>query len=430
MPEITFPSDFLWGAATSAHQVEGDNRLCDWWAWEQAGRVKERSGLACDHYRRFREDFDLAVQLGHRAHRFSIEWARIEPEEGRFDEAVLAHYRDVLEALHQRHLEPIVTLHHFTSPQWLAAQRSWMNPKVIDYFARYTQRVVEALGDQVRYWITINEPMVYVHMHYIEGSGPPGPQPFKHALRVIEHMIRAHAESYRVIHAGPGGAQARVSVAACYPLFVPCRRWWPLDYMSSLLTNRMFNAAFLETLTQGRWFVPGMGMWRIPQARQTLDYVGVNYYTRYFVRCGLTASTWMGQTCELTRHPHPVKEYSDMGWDIYPAAFTTVLRRVGRLGLPIIVTENGTWVEDDARRWQFIAVHLAAMAEAMAHGAKVIGYQYWSLLDNFEWARGFGPRFGLVEVDYKTQARRIRQSGLRYAQVCRTNRLNDVAAPG
>src|SRR3989338_5905556 len=252
--EFVFPEDFLWGAATSAHQVEGNNTHNDWWTWEQAGHVKESSGLACDHYRRFESDFDLAASRGHNAHRFSIEWSRVEPAQGRFNDEALTHYRDVVRALRKRHLEPVVTLHHYTNPQWVAGAGGWTNPKIVDWFARYTERVVNALGQDVRLWITINEPMVYVHMHYVEGVGPPGARNLKQALRVAEHLIRAHATSYHILHnAGP----AQVSVAKYLPVFVPCRRWWLPDRRAASMTDQMFNASFLDAVTEGCWRVPG-----------------------------------------------------------------------------------------------------------------------------------------------------------------------------
>ena len=190
MSEFSFPEGFLWGASTAAHQVEGNNSHSDWWAWEQAGRVKERSGLACDQYHRFADDFDLAASLGHNAHRCSVEWARIEPAEGRWNDEALAHYQEVVRALRQRRLEPIVTLHHFTNPQWFLARGGWERPESVRYFTRYVEKVVAALGDSVRYWITINEPMVYVRMHYVQGLGPPGIRDLARGLPVIEHLIR------------------------------------------------------------------------------------------------------------------------------------------------------------------------------------------------------------------------------------------------
>jgi beta-glucosidase len=421
MPAVAFPSDFLWGAATSSHQVEGHNTRNDWWAWEQAGHVKESSGAACDQYRRFAGDFDLAAQLGHNAHRFSIEWSRIEPEEGVFDEAALAHYVEVVRALRQRRLEPIVTLHHFTNPQWLAAKGGWTNRLVVERFARYTERVARALGDQVRYWLTVNEPMVYVNMHYLQGIGPPGARDMRQALRVIEHLIRAHGLSARVLHAAVPSAQ--VSQAVHLPVFVPCRRWFPPDRWVTALTDRIFNQAYLEAITEGPWRVPGVAAWRIPEAARSIDFVGVNFYARQFVRMGLAPNQWAGVVCGVDHHPREVVERSSFEWDVCPEAFTRTLVRASRLNLPLLVTENGTWMEEDARRWQFIARHVAAMAQAMQQGARLMGYLYWSLLDNFEWAHGFTPRFGLIEVDYATQARRVRESGRRFADLCRTNRL-------
>ena len=425
MPELTFPPGFLWGAATSAHQVEGNNHHSDWWAWEQAGHVKESSGLACDQYRRFAEDFDLAQSLGHNAHRFSVEWSRIEPEEGQWDDEALAHYVAVVRALRQCQLEPVVTLHHFTSPQWLTASGGWIQAKVVDRFARYVERVAKAFTSDVRYWITINEPMVFIKMHYATSEGPPGRVGTREILRAIEHIVRGHAVAYHILHdaAPAGGRPPQVSVANNLPVFLPCRRWWPGDQLAAAFTDRLFNGAFLNALTEGRWRVPLVGSWRIPEARASLDYLGVNFYGRQFIRLNFWPGRLPTDGCSLAHHTREAPEQTDMGWEVYPAAFTETLLRAGRLGLPILVTENGAWLSDDARRWRYIAGYLAAMHRAMEQGAKVFGYLYWSLLDNFEWARGFGPRFGLVETDYTTQERRVRESGRRYAEVCRTGRL-------
>ncbi len=424
MAVFEFPRGFLWGSATSAHQVEGHNLHSDWWAWEQAGRVKEPSGTACDHYRRFADDFDLAVSLGHNAHRFSIEWAKVEPAEGRWDEAVLAHYVEVVQALRQRRLEPLVTLHHFTNPQWLLDQGGWTHPAAVDRFARYVRRIVDALGSLVRYWIPINEPMVYVRMHYVQGLGPPGARDVRPALRVTEHLIRAHAAAYHIIHAArrEGHPAPLVSIAHHIPAFRPCRRWAPWDRWATRITDRIFNAALLEALTEGRWTVPGVGRWRIPEARRTLDVLGVNFYGRQFIHWA-PLEQWPGQTCNPGDHPRQVSERTALGWDVSPEAFEQVLTEWSQLGLPIFVTENGTYMTDDARRWRFILRHIQAMARAMRSGVPVIGYLYWSLLDNFEWAEGFGPRFGLVEMDYGTQRRTVRDSARRYAEICRSNHV-------
>ena len=420
-----FPDGFLWGSATSAHQVEGNNVHSDWWAWEQAGRVPERSGQACDHYRRFRDDFDLAVQLGHNAHRCSIEWSRIEPAPGRWDDEALAHYVEVVRALRARGLEPLITLHHFTSPQWLAARGGWASGEAVEAFARYVQRVADALRGLVRYWITINEPMVYVRVHYVQGVGPPGVKDLAQALQVIRHLIQAHAAAHHILHAARriGDAHPQVSLAHHVPCFWPCRRWSLSDRRITSLTDRVFNVAMIEALTEGRWSVPGVATWRIPEARGTLDYLGLNYYGRQFIRWTPDGAVWPGSSCDLAHHPRQVPERTAFGWDVHPESFLHTLVRWGRLGLPILVTENGTWMADDARRWSFIRRHVQAMAQARRAGAPLLGYCYWSLMDNFEWADGFRPRFGLVEVDYATQRRTVRESALKYAQICRANRV-------
>ncbi len=425
MSAFTFPSGFLWGAATSAHQVEGNNIHSDWWAWEQAGRVKDRSGLACDHYRRFAADFDLAASLHHNAHRFSIEWSRIEPAQDRWDDEALAHYVEVVRALRARHLEPIVTLHHFTNPQWLLAQGGWTTPGAIDRFARYVRRVVEALGDEVTYWITINEPMVYVRMHYLQGLGPPGARDMRQALSVIRHLLEAHAIAYRIIHERESRRPSPtwVSIAQYVPAFRACRSWWPLDRAVAWFSSRLFHEAVLEALIRGRWSIPGLGRWTLSGGCGTLDFLGLNFYGRRFLRCGTSKDGWLVSLCDLDRHAWHAPERTAMGWDVYPDAFRDVLLREKRWGRPILVTENGAWTRDDHNRQRYLEGCIGAMASAMQAGAHVVGYCYWSLLDNFEWADGYAPRFGLIEVDYATQQRRIRGSARRYADICRSNAI-------
>ena len=425
MADFAFPQGFLWGSAASAHQVEGNNLHNDWWAWEQAGRVKEPSGLACDHYRRYPQDFDLAVSMHHTAHRFSVEWSRIEPAEGQWNDEALAHYRDVVQALRSRRLEPVVTLHHFTTPQWMAQQGGWTNPRIVERFARYVHKVADAIGDSVRYWAPINEPMVHVRMHYIQGLGPPGARDLKQGLLVAEHLIRAHAAAYRALHAAarPGQPAPMVGIAHHIPAFRPCHAWWPPDRWAARVTDGIFNAAMLDAMTEGRWSVPGLGTRAMPDAKRTLDFLGVNFYGRQFIHWRPVLGQWPAQTCDLGHHPRQVTERTSLGWDVSPEAFGEVLLDYTKLGLPIFVTENGTYMADDARRWRFILRHIQAMARAMQRGAPVIGYLYWSLLDNFEWVEGYGPRFGLVDINYATQQRTVRESGKQYAEICRANRV-------
>ncbi len=425
MSEFVFPQGFLWGSATSAHQVEGQNTNNDWWAWEQAGRVREPSGLACDHYRRFREDFDLAQSLGHNAHRFSVEWSRIEPEEGCFNEEALAHYRDVVRALRQRNLEPIVTLHHYTNPLWLERKGGWTNQRVVELFARFARRVVEALGGDVLYWLTINEPMVYVWMHYLDGVGPPGEHNLILSYRVMEHLVRAHIAAYHVIHDTARARQwpAQVSMAMHAQPFYPCRRWWPGDRFVAWVTERMYNRHLLDALMGGVLRIPYGRRIRLPEAEPTLDFIGMNYYGRVFLRMGTIGKRqWIGQRCS-TWHHREVTERNGLDWDVYPPGMAQVIRWAASYRRPVLITENGICTADDRQRSRFILRHVDVVAGLVQQGVPVLGYLYWSLLDNFEWAEGFRPRFGLIEVDYRTQARRIRGSAQRFAEVCRTNRL-------
>ena len=425
MGEFQFPSGFFWGAAASAHQVEGNNTRNDWWAWEQAGRVKEPSGLACDHYRRYPQDFDLAASMGHNAHRFSVEWSRVEPEEGQWSDEALAHYVDVVHALRQRRMEPVVTLHHFTTPQWMAQQGRWTNPLIVERFARYARKVAHTLGGSVRYWAPINEPMVHVRMHYIQGLGPPGARDLAQGLKVAEHLIRAHAAAYHALHdaAAAGQPPPMVGIAHHIPAFRPCRSWWPPDRWAARITDGIFNRAMLEAMTEGRWSVPGLGTRAMPEAKRTLDFLGINFYGRQFIHWVPTLGGWPAATCDPAHHPRRITERTSLGWDVSPEAFGEVLLEYAKMGLPIFVTENGTYMADDARRWRFISRHIQAMARAMQQGAPVIGYLYWSLLDNFEWAEGYKPRFGIVEVNYATQQRTVRESGKRYAEICKSNRV-------
>ena len=236
-----------------------------------------------------------------------------------------------------------------------------------------------------------------------------------------------HAAAYHVLHQAAGGSGERgvqVSVAKYLPVFQPCRWWWPPHQLASALSERLFNRGFLEAVTEGRWAVPGIWPKRIPEARGTLDYLGVNFYRRHFIRNGWHPAQWLGAGCERTHHWGSRRDLTSwMGWEIYPEAFYQTLTRWKQLGLPFLITENGTSMVDDAKRWRFIVQHLQALHRAMEAGCRVLGYTYWSLIDNFEWAHGFAPRFGLIEVDYATQRRTVRESGRRYAEVCRTNRL-------
>jgi beta-glucosidase len=403
-----FPQNFLWGAATSSYQVEGGNSNADWWEWEK--RVgKENSGDACRHYELYNQDFDLAQGLNHNAHRLSIEWSRIEPKEGEFSQKELQHYIEVLRALRRRNIEPMVTLHHFTTPLWLSQEGGWENPHIVDYFLRYCEFVVRGLAEHVHYWMTINEPTIYVSHSYLFGLWPPQVKSYLRTRKVYNHMIDAHIRGYKLIHRTYRQynlVKPAVSFAHHMPAIIPC---------SNSLKNRL--AAYLRD----RWY--NFDLLDKFAKHKTLDFIGFNYYSRHLVhllRWGLGNLVW--DVC--TTNHDPVKKNS-LGWDIYPEGLYQVLLKLKKYNVPIVISENGICTLDDNLRWEFIRDHLKSVHRAMEEGVNVVGYLYWSLLDNFEWDKGFGPRFGLIEMDYLTQKRTVRESARKLAQVCETGILEE-----
>ncbi|MFC1804464.1 glycoside hydrolase family 1 protein [Candidatus Omnitrophota bacterium] len=403
-----FPKGFFWGAATSAHQVEGNNIHSDWWDWERKSPLIEPSGEACRHYQLFKQDFDLAKSLSHNAHRLSIPWSRIEPEDGRFDSREIEHYRDVILALKERNIEPIVTLHHFTSPLWFAKLGGWGSRKAEGYFCRFAEKVVESLSGEVKYWVTINEPIVYIYHSYILGAWPPHDKSFLRAFRVRQNMLLAHKRVYHQIHGiyrKAGLSSPLVSIAKNMQAFFSTSGSLR-DKFALRLKRRLYNFEFLERL----------------MSCSTLDFIGLNYYTRGVAGgSGWNLRSMLVDTDERVRS---VFEKNYLGWDIYPQGLFDVLLSLKRYAKPVMILENGICTNDDRQRWEYIRAHLESVSCAMKQGCKVSGYIYWSLMDNFEWDQGFGPRFGLINVDYRDFKRTVRESAKRFAGVCRTGRLD------
>ena len=379
---------FLWGAATSAHQVEGNNIHNDWWAWEKSGKG-ERSGTAADSWHRWREDIALAKSLGHTAHRFSLEWSRLEPAPGEWDRRALDHYRQVLLALRAEGLASFVTLHHFTNPLWLARQGGWEKARAVQHFLRYTRQVVTQLGDLVDFWVTLNEPNVYAQQSFWAGRWPPQKKSWGSFLRVSRHLAAAHEVAYQEIHRHL--PLARVGVAQNMIAFVPHRPTSRADGRAAALYSQWFNHRFF-TATRG-----------------THDFIGVNSYFAAKKR-------WRPWPPHAATIP-PAGPHSDLNWPISPAGLTQVLLEATRYKVPIYVTENGVADAKDTLRADFIRDHLRAVEAAQARGADVRGYLHWSLIDNFEWDLGFAPRFGLVAVDYATQKRTPRRSAYVYKAI-------------
>ncbi len=413
---------FLWGSATSSHQIEGNNTHNDWWAWEQLGRVKTSSGKACDHYHRYQEDLEIIASLGHNAYRFSIEWSRLEPEENQWSSAGFAFYESILKNLRSKNIEPIVTLHHFTNPAWFAEKGGWENPEAAKYFLRFLDRVLEAFSSYVNYWITFNEPLIYIYFSYMDGKWPPGKKSISDATQVLYRLIQTHVQAYIKIHDFYDQrlkTQVWVSIAKHVSWFTPARKHHWLDRLSTWFRHWFFNEMLVDALHRGFLFFPGIFCEPLPRA-QTLDFIGVNYYTRDFIRFGgLNFPGLLGESDEKSKHQDQISELNQMGWEVYPEGLYLILGRLKRFQLPIIITENGICALHDEQRERFIRSHMSAVLKARHEGADIRGFFYWSLVDNFEWADGFDPRFGLVEVDYQTFQRKVRNSAQIFSELCR-----------
>ncbi|MBL7072104.1 MAG: glycoside hydrolase family 1 protein [Candidatus Omnitrophica bacterium] len=421
--KISFPDNFLWGSATSSHQVEGDNRNNDWWSWETEGRVKEPSGKACNQYELFKNDFKLARSLNHNAHRFSLEWSRIEPEEGKFDLQAIEHYREMLKNLRSLGITPIVTINHFTLPMWFYKKGGWIGKRGGQEFASYAAKVAEKLGEHITYWLTVNEPVSNIYSAYITGSWPPGDKSMKQAGKVFVAILKAHCLAYKAIHRvykKKGWVKPKVSFAKFTLVYAPCRPKSINDKLASLLRHYYVNKLFIASLMKGRCLAPGMPPTILP-ARRSLDFIGLNYYTRDYVHLDkLLDLNTFGYVCSVLHHKDSAKR-NFLGWEIYPKGLYDMLMDFSKYKLPILITENGICTSNDNDRIDFLKDHLKEVAQAIKDGADIFGYLHWSLIDNFEWAHGYGPRFGLVDVDYASQRRTVKPSARILADIIKNN---------
>lgn len=415
-----FPAGFLWGAATAAHQVEGDNTNSDWWEWEHRPGTPcpEPSGRACEHYTRYPDDIAILADLGLNTYRFSVEWARIEPADGEFDETQLAHYRSMTEEVRAAGLTPMVTLHHFTLPRWVAERGGWVAPDVPDLFGRYCARVVDTIGGLVDWWCTINEPGNVAIGGYLGAFGwPPGTRDMRSYDASVAGLLRGHRVALETVkarhpqaHVGMTHGMQEWSANAAGR--APMQR-----------ARRMFEDVFLEAAADD-------------------DFIGVQTYTRVPVNLPIV----LGPAAWVVANVGPVRSAllpgvlrqsvrgatradsgdgrnrrTQMGYEFRPEAIAATLRRAASLhpGKDLVVTEHGVATADDEERVEFIERGLAAVAETISAGLPVRGYVYWSLLDNFEWAYGYAPTFGLVGVDRATMQRSVRASARRLGDIAR-----------
>jgi beta-glucosidase len=398
---IHFPTEFVFGSATAAHQVEGNNVHNDWWAHEHAPDTNaiEPSGIACDHYHRFADDFRLLKSLGHTAHRLSIEWSRIEPEEGHIQTAEIDHYRTVLSTLRELGITPWVTLHHFTLPQWFARRGGFADTQNVAAFQRFVERVAREYGDIVDHWCTINEPSVHAEMGYRFGYFPPRRTDAELAADVLCNLFRAHTAAVEALRTHARRAPF-VGITLAVQANEPYRSGSAADRELAARHDAETNQVSFDALRSGVFNYPGRPAQGIPGLKGASDFVGIQYYSRarYDAASGGPAPADLDRTL------------SQMGWELYPEGFAPLLERAAKTGLPVYVTENGICCDDDRLRVTYIADHLAAVGKARNAGADVRGYFYWSAMDNFEWNFGYGPKFGLIAVDRSTLARTPRPS--------------------
>ncbi len=394
---MSFPDGFLWGAATAAHQVEGGNVNNDSWLLEHApgSHYAEVSGDACDHYHRYAGDIALLADLGLNAYRFSLEWSRIEPEEGEFSRAALEHYRRMLATCHEHGLTPILTFHHFTSPRWIAASGGWKEPRTAELFARFCERAMRHLGDLVPLACTINEPNLGALLHQVLGL--PEPQADFLALQnaygpqAVQILRTAHRLSFEAIKSVRDDTRVGLTVALT--------AWEAAPGGEEELTRMRARTEddFLES-------VEG-------------DFIGVQNYTGQ--RVGPDGLIELDAAAERTQ----------MGYGYQPEALGAVIRRAVEVtGLPVYVTENGVGTGDDTRRVEFIQRALRGVEACLRDGLDVRGYIYWSLFDNFEWGLGYRPTFGIVAVDRETQVRTVKPSARLLGEIARANGVVDRGA--
>ncbi len=426
--DLQFPHDFLWGVATAAHQVEGDCNNNNWSKWETArdeqGRPRIKNaqvaGKACEHWSRFREDIRLMQALDVKAYRFSMEWSKIEPREGEIDTTALQHYHEVCDALLEAGIKPVVTFYHFTHPLWFEEKGAFEQEENIAAFVRFCELLFREFHEQVEIWCTINEPEVVASQGYFTGTFPPGKKDPQRTAIVLQNLLIAHVQVYERLKQLPGGAQAQIGIVKNVMQFEPSRRWHLLDWAVARQLDELFNASILKFFRTGHFdfSLPGLANVRHEDRRamRSLDFIGLNYYSHLHAKFEWSTSAFFTFT-----FPEDAI-MTDMPYTIYPEGFYRALQEMQKLNVPIYVTENGIADAKDDRRALFISRYLYALHRAMQDGVAVRGYFYWSLMDNFEWAEGYDMKFGLYEVDFNTQQRRLREGARAFVDALRGTR--------
>ena len=424
MVEATFhfPQGFMWGTATASHQVEGYNRYNNWWEWEQESDhifKNDKSEAACDWWGgRWRDDLHRAKESGQNSHRFSIEWSRIQPLPDKWDESNLERYREIVRYLIELGLTPLVTLHHFSDPIWFSEMGGWEKEENIPYFIPYVRKVVEALHEYTNLWVTINEPNVLSVSAYLFGVFPPGKKDLGSTFNVMTNLAKAHAQAYHTIHEIQ--REARVGLAINYRGFIPARTWSPLDRWVVNFQSSMFNDFYPKACQDGILRLP-ISKKKEANLAGTQDFLGINYYTQDIIAFQPLAAKELFSK----RYFPDGSEISENGFIAnLPEGMFKAIEWGRQFNIPLIITENGVEDSTDKLRPRYIIEHLHQVWRAVNFNYPVKGYFHWTLVDNFEWDRGWSQRFGLWELDINTQERIKRQSADLYAEICHENGIS------
>lgn len=428
MKPITLPKSLLLGSATAATQIEGGDPNNNWYHWGLKGKIANSASsiTASGHYEKYGTDIALMKKMNHEIYRMSIEWSRIEPNENAWSEEGMAHYQDEIRRLINAGIKPLVTLHHFSHPQWFEEKGAWTSRESVTYFLRFVSKVIDGIGDMVSEYCTINEPNVFVNDTYIDGKYPPGKKDDVISyFKATKNLIMAHLKTYRLIHKiriSMGHQDTKVGFAHHLALFEVAGDSW-LTKFSKKWVDYSFHQLFLSGMVKGHLRFPiGRGF---PLGKGIFcDFIGVNYYSRHVINPSNNIATFFGDIGvddQLTN-----SQKNDLGWEIYPEGLYKVIKPIYETyKLPIYITENGIADATDQKRSRFIYEHLLQVKRLIDDGVNVQRYYHWSLMDNLEWNDGYRPRFGLIEIDYNSLERIIRQSGKFYSEICKDKQVTE-----
>lgn len=424
--ELSFPTDFKWGTATAAHQVEGDNDNSNWAAWEKQkdenGKPRiyngDVSGKAANQWELYEKDIQLMKELGVNSYRFSLAWSKIQPTKDTFNDDALKHYDDVIDALLENDIEPMITLHHFTHPHWFEEIGAFEKEENIKYFVEFSKKVFARYKDRVTYWCTFNEPNVFITGSYFNTHFPPGTHDVALGGIVFENILKAHVKTYKELKEQEKSVQ--IGLVQSTFQFEPYRRWHLGDWAIARVSSNVFNDTTLSFFRNGtmNYYLPFQTSrtYKDLDAPNTIDFIGLNYYSHHAYKFDFD---FRKATQSI---PIEGEEMTDMPYTIYTEGIYRAIEEVAQLGKPIIITENGIADAKDDKRGKYIKQSLYTVSKAIKDGYDIRGYYYWSLIDNFEWAEGYSMKFGLYEVDFETQERKLREGSKAYIEIIKSSK--------